>query len=197
MVSLGFASFIRQVSMSILITMPLFGIVAGSQPIIGFNYGAKKMGRVKESLRTSVLTTIVVGTVFFILFMVIPSKIISLFSTDMELINSGVFPLRMIVLLFPLVGFQIISAGFFQSIGKAIPSIILSLTRQVLFLIPLILLLPLILDIKGIWIAFPIADFLAIIVTGIFSCIEIRAISINSFKVSPILSQVQGCIIVF
>ena len=206
MVSLGFASFTRQVSMSILIivvnnslkvyggdiaiavfsvvnrvimfiTMPLFGIVAGSQPMIGFNYGAKKMGRVKESLKISVLSTIVIGAVFFILFMVIPSKIISIFSTDVELINSGVFPLRMIVLLFPLVGFQIISAGFFQSIGKAIPSIILSLTRQVLFLIPLILLLPMILDINGIWVAFPIADFLAIIVTGILLAREIKKIN--------------------
>jgi len=159
------------------ITMPLFGIVAGSQPMIGFNYGAKKMGRVKESLKISVLSTIVIGAVFFILFMVIPSKIISIFSTDVELINSGVFPLRMIVLLFPLVGFQIISAGFFQSIGKAIPSIILSLTRQVLFLIPLILLLPMILDINGIWVAFPIADFLAIIVTGILLAREIKKIN--------------------
>ncbi len=206
MMSLGFASFIRQVSMSILIivvnnslkvyggdmaiaifsvvnrvimfiTMPLFGVVAGSQPIIGFNYGAKKMKRVKESLKTSVLSTVVIGAAFFILLMIIPSKIISIFSTDAELINNGVFPLRMIALLFPLIGFQIIGAGFFQSIGKAKPSIVLSLTRQVLFLIPLILLLPLIIGINGIWIAFPIADFMAIILTGILLVREIRKIN--------------------
>ena len=206
MVSLGFASFIRQVSMSILIivvnnslrayggditiavfsvvnrvvmfvTMPLFGIVSGAQPMIGFNYGANNMGRVKESLKTSVLSTVVIGAVFFIIFMAIPSKIINLFSTDAELINMGIFPLRMIMLLFPFIGFQVIGSGFFQSIGKARPSIVLSFTRQILFLVPLVLLLPLLLGINGIWIAFPIADLLAIIVTGILIYRELREIN--------------------
>jgi len=206
MMSLGFASFVRQVSMSILIivvnnslkvyggdiaiavfsvinrvimfiTMPLFGIIAGTQPIIGFNYGAKKMDRVKKSLIIAVLSTIVIGGVFFVLLMIIPSKVISLFSTDVELINNGIFPFRMIIMLFPFIGFQIIGSGFFQSIGKAKPSIALSLTRQVLFLIPMILILPLIMGINGIWIAFPIADFLAIIVTGILLAREIKKIN--------------------
>lgn len=205
MFSLGFASFIRQVSASILvvvvnnslkvyggdiaiavfsvvnrvimfITMPLFGVVIGSQPMIGFNYGANKMGRVKETLRTSILTTFIIGAVFFIPFMIIPSAIIGLFSTDTALIESGIFPFRMLVLLFPFVGFQIIGAGFFQSIGKAAPSIVLSLTRQVLFLIPLILLLPLVMGINGIWVSFPIADFLSIAVTGIFVAREVKRI---------------------
>jgi putative MATE family efflux protein len=213
MVGLGFASFIRQVSMSFLIivvnnslrvyggdiaiavfsvvnrvvmfvTMPLFGIVAGVQPMIGFNYGANNMGRVKESLKTSVLSTVVIGAVFFIVFMAIPSKIIGLFSIDTELINNGTFPLRMIVLLFPFIGFQIIGAGFFQSIGKARPSIVLSLSRQVLFLIPLILLLPLFMGINGIWIAFPVADLLAIIITGILIHREVR--KINRLQIAPV-----------
>jgi len=212
MISLGFASFIRQVSMSILIivvnnslrvyggditiavfsvinrvvmfvTMPLFGIVAGAQPMIGFNYGANNMGRVKESLKTSVLSTVAIGAVSFIAFMVIPSKIINLFSTDAELINMGIFPLRMLMLLFPFIGFQVIGSGFFQSIGKARPSIVLSLSRQVLFLIPLVLLLPLLLGINGIWIAFPIADLLAIIVTGILVYRELR--KINKLQIAP------------
>jgi putative MATE family efflux protein len=212
MVSLGFASFIRQVSMSFLIivinnslrvyggdiaiavfsvvnrvvmfaTMPLIGIVAGVQPMIGFNYGANNMGRVRESLKTSVLSTVTIGAVFFILFMAIPSKIINLFSTDVELINNGVFSLRMIMLLFPFIGFQLIGAGFFQSIGKAKPSIVLSLSRQVLFLIPLILLLPLLLGINGIWIAFPIADLLAIIITGVLIYREMG--KINKLETVP------------
>ena len=110
-------------------------------------------------------------------FMIIPSSIIGLFSTDTALIESGIFPFRMIVLLFPFIGFQIIGAGFFQSIGKAVPSIALSLTRQVLFLIPLIVLLPLSMGINGIWISFPIADFLAIAVTGILLAREIKKIN--------------------
>jgi putative MATE family efflux protein len=206
MLSLGFSSFIRQVSMSILIVvvnnslrvyggdiaiavfsvvnrvimfiiMPLFGVVIGSQPMIGFNYGAKKMERVKETLRTSVLTTFVIGAAFYIPFMIFPASIIGIFSTDTVLIESGIFPFRMIMLLFPFIGFQVIGAGFFQSIGKAMPSIALSLTRQVLFLIPLILLLPLIMGINGIWISFPIADFLSIVVTGILLAREIKKIN--------------------
>ncbi len=206
MISLGFASFIRQVSMSILIvvvnnslklyggdiaiavfsvvnrvimfvTMPLFGVVIGSQPMIGFNYGAARFERVKETLRTSVITTFIIGLVFFIPFMIIPDRIIGLFSTDAALIESGILPFRMIILLFPLVGFQVIGAGFFQSIGKAVESIALSLTRQVLFLIPLILLLPMAMGINGIWISFPIADFLSISVTGILLAVEIKKIN--------------------
>jgi len=206
MVSLGFASFIRQVSASFLIilvnnslrayggdiaiatysivnkivmfvTMPLFGIVAGVQPMIGYNYGAMKMNRVKEALKVSVLSTVAIGLFFSILFLVFPTPIISVFSNDPELIASGAFPLRMIILLFTLIGFQIIGAGFFQSIGKARPSIILSLTRQVLFLLPLILLLPLLWGENGIWIAFPIADLLAIITTGIFLYKELKKIN--------------------
>jgi putative MATE family efflux protein len=206
MVSLGFASFVRQVSMSILIivvnnslrayggdisiavfsvvnrvvmfiTMPLFGIVAGVQPMIGFNYGASNMGRVKGSLKTAVLTTLAIGAVFCIIILAIPSKIIGLFTIDTELINNGIFPMRMIALLFPFIGFQMIGASFFQSIGKARPSIVLSLSRQVLFLIPLILILPLLIGINGIWIAFPIADFLAILITGVLIYREIRKIN--------------------
>ena len=206
MISLGFASFIRQVSASFLIvlvnnslrvyggdvaiaaysvvnrivmfvTMPLFGIVAGVQPMIGYNYGAMRMSRVKKSLKVSVLSTVVIGLFFSILFLVFPTPIIGLFSNDPELISSGTFPLRMIILLFSMIGFQFIGAGFFQSIGKARPSIILSLTRQVLYLLPLILLLPLLWGVNGIWIAFPIADLLAIITTGIFLYREIKKIN--------------------
>ena len=89
----------------------------------------------------------------------------------------------MIVLLFSFIGFQIIGAGFFQSIGKARPSIILSLSRQVLFLIPLILILPLLMGINGIWIAFPIADLLAILITGVLIYREIR--KINKLEMVP------------
>jgi len=206
MISLGFASFIRQVSASFLIvlvnnslrvyggdvaiaaysvvnrivmfvTMPLFGIVAGVQPMIGYNFGAMRMSRVKKSLKVSVLSTVVIGLFFSILFLVFPTPIIGLFSNDPELISSGTFPLRMIILLFSMIGFQFIGAGFFQSIGKARPSIILSLTRQVLYLLPLILLLPLLWGVNGIWIAFPIADLLAIITTGIFLYREIKKIN--------------------
>ncbi len=195
--SLGFASFIKQVSMSFLIimvnnslrvyggdiaiaamsviiriimfiTMPLFGIVSAVQPMVGYNYGARNIARVKESVKVSVLSTAAVGSFFFLILMAFPRQIIGLFSSDAQLISMAVLPLRMVILLFPLIGFQVIGAGFFQSIGKARPSIILSMSRQLLFLIPLILVLPLVMGISGIWVAFPIADFLSIIMTGVF-----------------------------
>jgi len=203
MVSLGFASFVRQVSMSLLIivvnnslkvyggdiyiaiyavinrmvmfiTMPLFGIVAGVQPMIGFNFGAGKIKRVKDSLKTSVISTAVIGGVFFILLMVFPSGIIGVFTDDKQLVTNGIFPLRMIIMLFPLIGFQIIGAGYFQSIGKAGPSIILSLSRQVIFLLPLLLLLPVFMGLDGIWLSFPIADLLAIALTAIILALDIK-----------------------
>lgn len=208
---LGFPSFIRQVSLSFLtiiinnslkfysgdlgiaiysvlnriimfISMPFFGIVAGVQPIIGFNYGAKRNKRVKESLKISILTTALIGLFFFIILMAVPGFILRIFSNDHELIRNGIFPLRMLVIFLPIVGFQIIGAAFFQSIGKAMPSIILSMSRQILFLIPLIFILPVFLDTTGIWIAFPIADLLAIIVTAIFLRKEI--VEINKLQLA-------------
>jgi len=144
--------------------------------MIGYNYGAMQMKRVKESLKVSILSTVIIGLFFAILFLIFPASIIGIFSNDPELISSGIFPLRMIIILFPLIGFQIIGAGFFQAIGKARPSIILSLTRQVLFLLPLILLLSLLWGVNGIWIAFPVADLLAIITTAIFLYKELKKI---------------------
>jgi len=150
--------------------------------MIGYNYGAMQMKRVKESLKVSILSTVIIGLFFAILFLIFPASIIGIFSNDPELISSGIFPLRMIIILFPLIGFQIIGAGFFQAIGKARPSIILSLTRQVLFLLPLILLLSLLWGVNGIWIAFPVADLLAIITTAIFLYKELK--KINKLKLA-------------
>jgi putative MATE family efflux protein len=201
--SLGFASFIRQVSGSVLmiivnnslkiyggdiaiaafsvinriamfVTMPLFGIVAAVQPIVGYNYGAKNMSRVKEALKVSIFTTMVIGGFFFAVLLAFPGPILRVFSNDQALLSLAANPLRILMLLFPLIGFQVIGAGFFQSIGKANPSIILSMSRQILFLIPLILLLPLAMGISGIWFSFPIADFLAILLTGFFLLRELR-----------------------
>lgn len=206
MTGLGFASFIKHVSLSFLVilvnnslkiyngevaiavysvvnriinfvTMPLFGVVSGVQPMIGYNYGAKNIKRVKESLKISVLSTVVYGLFLSVIFLVFPTSAIRLFSNDAELITGAAFPLRMIMLFFPLVGLQVIGAGFFQSIGKAVPSIILSMTRQVLYLLPLLLLLPLLWGINGIWISFPVADFLAIITTGILLRRELKKLN--------------------
>jgi len=206
MFSLGFASFVRQASLSVLtivinnslghyggdlaiaiysvanrlilfITMPLFGVVAGVQPIIGFNYGAKNNNRVKESLKMSILVTVIIGVFFFLILMIFPSFIIGIFSNDADLIQNSIFPIRMLMLFFPIIGSQLIGASFFQSIGKATPSILLSMVRQTFFLIPLILILPLFFNMTGIWVAFPIADLSAVAITSIFLRKEIAQIN--------------------
>ncbi len=206
---LGFASFIRQASFSLLtiiinnalkvqggdlsiaiysvinriimfITMPMFGIVGGVQPIIAFNYGAKKFDRVKQSVRLSVVVSTIIGIVFFLAIMIFPSQTIGIFSKDINLVKNGVLPIRTIIILYPLIGFQTIGASFFQSIGRAAPSILLSMSRQVLFLIPLVLILPIFWGITGIWISFPIADLLAVILTAVFLRREFNRISLAS-----------------
>ncbi|MBN2585921.1 MAG: MATE family efflux transporter, partial [Candidatus Fermentibacteraceae bacterium] len=113
---------------------------------------------------------------YFLLFELAPGFMLRLFSNDRELISEGSRILRVIVLMMPLVGFQTIGAGTFQALGKAMIALVLSTSRQILFLIPLALLLPLVISpsLSGVWIAFPAADLLAACVTAFFFAREIR-----------------------
>ncbi|WP_321430240.1 MATE family efflux transporter [uncultured Methanolobus sp.] len=144
-----------------LILMPIIGISHGLQPIVGYNYGAEKYSRVNESVRTSLLITTLFGLAGFILLSAFPGTFFSMFSTDADLINSGASALRIMVLASPLIGLNVIATTFFQSLGRARPSFFLSMCRQILFLIPLVMLLPHHFDLPGVWMAFPISDFMA------------------------------------
>ncbi len=145
--------------------MPMFGIVQGLQPIVGFNYGAGKLHRVRRAIQLSVLVTTGMSVLAFLCFMFFPEFFIRLFSSEQELIESGVEAIRIITLALPLVGFQIIGASIYQALGKPLPALVLSISRQVLFFIPMVILLPLYFRLQGIWMAFPAADILAFIVT--------------------------------
>jgi putative MATE family efflux protein len=166
------------------ISMPMFGIVQGLQPILGFNYGAKQIKRVKGSLRLAMVTITLWSLSAFLLLMIFPELIISIFTTDAQLLNLGNKALRIIFLLLPLIGFQIIGTGLFQSLGKAWPAMILALSRQVLFLLPAVLFLPIVFRLNGIWFAFPMADLLSTMVTAILFVREIR--HLNKFELQPI-----------
>ena len=145
-----------------LILMPIIGISHGLQPIVGYNYGAENYARVNESVRTSLIITTLFGFVgVTLLSVVFPGTFFSMFSTDADLISSGASALRIMVLASPLIGMNIIGTTLFQSLGKARPSFFLSMSRQILFLIPLVILLPYYFDLSGVWMAFPIADFMA------------------------------------
>ncbi|MEN1759981.1 MATE family efflux transporter [Anoxynatronum sibiricum] len=150
--------------------MPMFGIVQGMQPIAGFNYGAKRMDRVSEVVRLSIIGTTALALLSTIFGQLFPETIIRLFNDDPALLEYGVLALRVVIAMVPVVGVQIIGAALFQSLGKAVPALVLTLSRQVLFFIPLVAVLPRVggLGLMGIWLAFPLADGLSTIFTSIW-----------------------------
>lgn len=153
------------------LSMVIMAIVAlnmASQPIIGYNYGARSMLRVKETLRISLIAASPIAVSAFIMIESMPGLLVRLFNTDSaELYEIAVHGLRLVILALPLVGFQIVASHFFQSIGKARVAMFATLFRQVLGLIPLLFILPEFWGISGIWLAYPIADTAAAIVVGI------------------------------
>ena len=156
--------------------MPLFGLIQGLQPIVGYNYGAGSYERVKKALKYAVISATVLSGAYWLLFELAPRFMLSLFSNDEVLISSGAGILKVLVLMMPVVGFQVIGAGTFQVLGKAGISFVLSISRQIFFLIPLMLLLPHLISppLTGVWAAFPLADLLAACVTAVFFIREIR-----------------------
>ncbi len=157
--------------------MPVLGISHGFSTIVSFNYGAKLYSRVKKVFSEAVVWTTVIASVAFIILMFFPGVLLSLFSNDSELIASGITPLRIIVILFPTLGITIIGGSFFQAIGKALPATIITVSRQLLFLLPAIFILPLFFDLNGVWLSWPVSDFLAFLVTGIFVLREVSIIN--------------------
>lgn len=147
------------------IFMPLIGIAQGAQPVIGFNYGAKKFDRVKKGLRLANLSATAVSVAGFLVFMLFSRPIFQVFTSDPELTDAAASATRLLMLALPLVGYQIIGSSLFQALGKARPALFLSLMRQVLFLIPMVLILPRLLGLPGVWLAFPVADVISFIVT--------------------------------
>ncbi|MCC8188813.1 MAG: MATE family efflux transporter [Bacteroides sp.] len=145
--------------------MVMMGLNQGMQPIAGYNFGARHYQRVTQVLKITILCATVVTTTGFLVGVLIPSIAVSAFTTDPELIGLAAEGLRISVLVFPIVGFQMVTSNFFQSIGMAGKAIFLSLTRQVIFLIPCLLILPQFVD-NGIWWSLPVSDFLASIVSA-------------------------------
>ena len=155
-----------QNSIATLFLMFIIGLNQGIQPILGYNYGARNYDRMFSALKTAALIATSVTTVGFLLCTLFPRALVSIFPTDDELKRIAANALRISVIMFPLIGSQVIFTTFFQSIGKAKISMLLSLTRQVLFLIPAVLVLPPLFGLNGVWASLPVADVLAVIVTS-------------------------------
>ncbi|MGM0366285.1 MAG: MATE family efflux transporter, partial [Actinomycetota bacterium] len=152
---------------------PIIGLTQGFSTIASFNYGAKLLPRVKRVLAVAVLWTTLIAAGGFVAVMFFTRQILGLFSNSPLLINMGVAPLRIAVLFLPFLGIQIIGGGLFQAIGKPAPALIITVSRQVLFLIPALVGLPMIMGLEGVWYSIPVSDFLSIIVTGAWILKEI------------------------
>ena len=145
--------------------MICMGLNQGMQPIAGYNYGARKYSRVKEVYWKTVRIGVLITTICFLIGVFFPQLAVGIFTHDQELMNLGSRALRITMLVFPIVGFQMISTNFFQSLGMVKKSIILSLSRQILFLLPLLYLLPLKFGSDGVWMSFPISDTISTLMT--------------------------------
>jgi putative MATE family efflux protein len=154
----------RFIFMFIMICM---GLNQGMQPIAGYNYGAKQYSRVKEVFWMTAKFGTIVTTICFCIGMFIPRLAAGIFTHDEALLNMSAEGLRILTIGFPIVGFQMIGTNFFQCLGMVKKSIILSLSRQLLFLLPLLYCLPLWMGANGVWMSFPISDVLSAILTAI------------------------------
>ena len=153
--------------------MPLFGTVQGFGPIAGFNYGAKLYSRVRRTLKLTIIYATAYTTIGFLLLFLMPRTFAGIFSADPELIDTVAHVMRYVIAVFPLIGIQIIGGSYFLVIGKSFPSLILNLSRQFLILIPLLLILPGFFGLNGLLVSFPIADFLATIITVVWLLAEL------------------------
>lgn len=160
-----------------LYVMIVLGLTMGMQPIIGYNFGAQKIDRVKQTLRLGIISGVVITSSGFLICELFPHAVSALFTDSDELIGMAVEGVRIAVLMFPLVGAQIVIGNFFQSIGKAKISIFLSLTRQLLYLLPCLLFFPGWWGLKGIWISMPVSDILAFTTAVISLLIYIKKVS--------------------
>ena len=168
-----------------LYVMIVLGLTMGMQPIVGYNFGAQKIDRVKQTLRLGIISGVVITSSGFVICEFFPHAVSALFTDSDELIDLAVGGIRLTVLMFPFVGAQIVIGNFFQSIGKAKVSIFLSLTRQLLYLLPCLLLFPNWWGLEGIWISMPVSDALAFITAVISLMIYIKKVS----KQHPVVAE--------
>ena len=154
-------------SVAFMVLMVILGITQGMQAIVGYNYGAKNYSRVLRCLKLAMVCGLIVASVGFLLSELLPGFIAMAFTSDEKLIELTIPGFRIFMVAAPLIGLQVVASNFFQSIGLAKKAIFLSLTRQLLFLLPGLYLFPLVMGLDGIWFAAPVSDFCAFVITMI------------------------------
>ena len=164
-----------------IVVMIVMGLNQGMQPIAGYNFGAKLYGRVNKVLRLPIIYATAVTTFGFLVGMLVPDLVVGIFTSDAELTELSVTGLRITVMFFPIIGFQMVTSNFFQSIGMAGKAIFLSLTRQMLILLPCLLILPQFFGVAGVWYSMPVSDLLASLIALVMLVCQFR-----KFRTSPL-----------
>lgn len=169
-------------SLNMVFMMPIFGINQGCQPIIGFNYGARKFERAKKTFIYATIAATVICTIGGILIQLFPQVAISIFNNDAELTELAVKGLRIYLIMMPIVGINIVATSYYQSVGKAKMSMFVSLLRQVILLIPFTLILPTFMGLDGVWAAGACADLLSVVITIILIAKEFKSLNKLAIK---------------
>lgn len=166
-------------SIVMIFLMPSFGLVQGMQPIVGFNYGAKNYDRAIKTFKLSLLSSSVFFIVGALLIQFVPQVLVGMFNRDPQLMDITVNGLRKYAFALPIIGISIVGTNYIQSSGKAKIAMVLSLLRQVILLVPMILILPKFFGLNGVWYSQPVADFLATAITAYVLVKELRSYKQN------------------
>ena len=157
-----------------IVVMIVMGLNQGMQPIAGYNFGAKLYDRVNKVLKLTIIYATCVTTFGFLVGMLAPNLVVGIFTSDAELTELSATGLRITVMFFPIIGFQMVTSNFFQSIGMAGKAIFLSLTRQMLILLPCLLILPHFFGVGGVWYSMPVSDLLASLIALVMLVYQFR-----------------------
>lgn len=161
-------------SVMIFFFMPVMGITQGAQPIIGYNYGAKKYDRVRATLKLEMTIATAICVFAFLCIQILTVPIIKAFNSETTLIEAASYGMRIMLMMTPIIGFQMVASQYSQAIGKAKKATILGLLRQVILLIPLLVIMPHLFQLTGVWMTSPIADFISCSITGIVLFRELK-----------------------
>ena len=171
-------------SISLMFLMPIFGLSQGMQTIIAYNYGAKEEKRARKTLFIGILYGTILLTIGFILVKLMPEFFVGIFTKDETLMKMAIEGININLITLPIVGISVLGSVYFQSTGEAKKSMFLSLLRQVIILIPVIIIVPQIYGLKGVWAAQPISDFLAMFIVGLFLYKKFKKDKVDTDKIS-------------
>ncbi len=159
---------------------PILGITQGFIPIAGYNFGAKNKDRVLNSVKKAIIYSTGMATVIFLFIYTFSDSVANAFTSDVNIINKTSDALILVFMATPIIGIQLIGSAYFQAIGRAFPALMLTLSRQVFFLIPLVFFLSNIYGVYGVWISFPLAELLSTVLTGIYLNSELKKLIVTT-----------------